>query len=465
MLSPRRDVMYGSGRRVDGKFVQGALHSSAGSGLRQVEALPLQQGTPISQGYVMQAQSQGSQYGMVHNTTFDLDNMVYNPKTKQYKAEYHPHDHPKLVQMVPRMVPVVMASPPSVMASPPTRPAAPPEIVQEKHEAVTIEREVPVFNEISVQSEKLVEKFEEVQVDRIRFEDTYVNVDRVNVVEQPVVIEKLVVKEVRVPFDVEIENITYRDVVTEVPVESVVLNEVEVPVERIVIKEVPVPIERIVEKTVVKDVMVERIVVKEIPVPIEKIIVRDVPVPVENIVEKIVEKPVERIIHQERIVHQDKIVYQDRIVEVPVERVVYRPPPREVMEYSGGAYAAGNFSTGGLQGMQRKVRRIGLGVVLQRNTDGTTFVQDVVPGFAAAVSEQVKSGDLIVSVDGTDVSGWDLEDIKQLTVGEEGSSCRLVLRRRNEQHTVSLRRSSPSLSGSYSAPAPASTQNHQVNLA
>ena len=77
------------------------------------------------------------------------------------ETDVFPHDHPKLVQMVPRMVPVVMASPPSVMASPPTRPAAPPEIVQEKHEAVTIEREVPVFNEISVQSEKLVEKFEE----------------------------------------------------------------------------------------------------------------------------------------------------------------------------------------------------------------------------------------------------------------------------------------------------------------
>ena len=43
----------------------------------------------------------------------------------------------------------------------------------QKPAAITIEREVPVFNEISVPIERVVEKFEEIQVDRIRFDDQY----------------------------------------------------------------------------------------------------------------------------------------------------------------------------------------------------------------------------------------------------------------------------------------------------
>ncbi|KAJ1474684.1 hypothetical protein T484DRAFT_1831294 [Baffinella frigidus] len=82
------------------------------------------------------------------------------------------------------------------------------------------------------------------------------------------------------------------------------------------------------------------------------------------------------------------------------------------MATGGAMMAGGSMGTGG--GMVTG-RRIGLGVMLQRSADGSTFIQDVVPGFAAALSGQIQSGDVIVSINGTVVQGWDLEDIKQHT--------------------------------------------------
>ncbi len=48
--------------------------------------------------------------------------------------------------------------------------------------------------------------------------------------------------------------------------------------------------------------------------------------------------------------------------------------------------------------------------------------------------------DVIISVDGKSVEGMDLEDIKHLTIGHEGSVAQLVLRRRDETMSVRLQR-------------------------
>jgi C-terminal processing protease CtpA/Prc len=44
--------------------------------------------------------------------------------------------------------------------------------------------------------------------------------------------------------------------------------------------------------------------------------------------------------------------------------------------------------------------------------------------------------DYIIAVDGKSVEGWDLDSIKQLTFGDEGTVCTLTLRRGNETFQV-----------------------------
>mmetsp|Transcript_11067 Transcript_11067/g.25909 ORF Transcript_11067/g.25909 Transcript_11067/m.25909 type:complete len:523 (+) Transcript_11067:19-1587(+) len=459
VTSPRQGSceMYSSGRPLGSEYVQqGSMAGYSTTGYRQVEALSLQKAVPIEQGYTMQyqaPQAMNSSYTSTGNASYE----VYDAGAGNYKAEYHVHQQvPMQVQAV-QMMPMQAMPMQQVVYSPPretytaTQAFSPPRVettppkkkvvakqtqaaqMANAPEVITIEREVPIFNEISVPIERVVEKFEEIQVDRIRFEDQFIEVERLSVMETPVTIEKLVVKEVRVPFDVEVEYITFRDVVTEVPVETVVINEIQVTVERIVIREVPVPIERIVEKTVVKDVMVERVVVKEVPVPIEKITVRDVPVPVENIVERTIEKQVERIIYQDRIVHQDKIVYQDkvvyqdRIVEVPVDRQVHGAPVAETQI---------NYSS------MREVYgvKVGLGLVLRRNEEGRIFIKEIIHGFAAQRQGGVEPGDILVQVDDKLVDGFELDDIKHLTVGDIASYVTLTIRRAGADFTVQLQR-------------------------
>ena len=90
----------------------------------------------------------------------------------------------------------------------------------------------------------------------------------IKVAPQEEIVEKEVVKEVRVEVPVEVEKIVEKEVIKEVRVEVPV--EVEKIVEKEVVKEVrvevPVEVEKIVEKEVVKEVRVE------VPVEVEKIV-------------------------------------------------------------------------------------------------------------------------------------------------------------------------------------------------
>jgi C-terminal processing protease CtpA/Prc len=61
----------------------------------------------------------------------------------------------------------------------------------------------------------------------------------------------------------------------------------------------------------------------------------------------------------------------------------------------------------------------------------TEFKLDVLP---------MQVNDVILTVDGRSVESLDLEDIKFLTVGDEGSVAQLVLRRHGETRTVILQR-------------------------
>ncbi|XP_062562262.1 titin-like isoform X2 [Armigeres subalbatus] len=104
------------------------------------------------------------------------------------------------------------------------------------------------------------------------------------IVEKPVTIEKVITKEVQVPYPV--TQIVEKIVDRPIPVEKVITKEVQVPypVTQIVNRPYPVevPVEKVVEKFV--DRPVETVVEKHVEVP--------VPVTVEKVVEKFIDRPV-----------------------------------------------------------------------------------------------------------------------------------------------------------------------------
>lgn len=69
-------------------------------------------------------------------------------------------------------------------------------------------------------------------------------------------------------------------------------------------------------------------------------------------------------------------------------------------------------------------RNTGLGVMLNLTSDGDFYVLECFENGGAYMAG-VRIGDRIVSVDGTDVDGFDMDDITRLMAGEPGSVCRL----------------------------------------
>jgi len=232
------------------------------------------------------------------------------------------------------------------------------------------------------------------------------------IVEKEVVVEKII--------EVEVEKTVERIVEREVEVERIVERIVEVPVEVERRVEIEVPFEKIVH--VEKEV--ERVVYKDVPVPVqmsnERVVVREIPVPVEVVKE--VPVPVERVVYKE--------------VLVPTESAdmdKYRSTQSSGFYGSPAALQGGNLY-GSLQG-----KRMGLGLVLERSEYGIT-IKDLVQGLAAHKSGQLQQGDVLVSVDGRSVESYDLDQIKTLTIGDEGTACQLQVRRGQNVITVNLSR-------------------------
>ncbi|XP_053620561.1 uncharacterized protein LOC128681044, partial [Plodia interpunctella] len=163
-------------------------------------------------------------------------------------------------------------------------------------------------------------------------------------VEKPIHIEKVIHKQVPVPYPVETKVPYPVRVETKVPVPYPVEKPVPVPVEKIVEK--PVTVTKVVEKPVPVQVPVphpvpvevrvphpypvERIVEKKIPYPVpydrvvEKKVPFNVPYPVETVVEKIVEKPV--VVTK----YVDKPYPVEKRVPYPVEKIVEKKVPYPV---------------------------------------------------------------------------------------------------------------------------------------
>merc|ERR1711966_112399 len=116
--------------------------------------------------------------------------------------------------------------------------------------------------------------------------------------------------------------------------------------------------------------------------------------------------------------------------------------PGMVTSFSSGLVSSGMHTS------QRRVnsvggKKIGVGVKLRRNAQGQTCVQELLQGFGAQKSGQINVEDVILSIDTQPVDGWDLDAIRNLTIGPEGSLVTLSLLRNGQPFQVSLQRCFP----------------------
>jgi len=210
------------------------------------------------------------------------------------------------------------------------------------------------------------------------------------------------------------------------------------------------------------EIPVERMVVKDVQMPTdthaksEDTHAKFVDFPVEKYVDKVVDRPVTQVVERRVEVPVDRVVYVDvprqpgpakRFVEVPVDRVVHLEVPVDRVAGPGpcpgpGAPAPpvrpGRASNAGGEGA-------GLGLLLQQEAgDFKIYVERVVQGCAADRSGQIEKGDVLVAVDGRSVHDLDLDAVRKLITGPEGSPVTLQLLRAGRQpYTATMARAHP----------------------
>ncbi|EKX38454.1 hypothetical protein GUITHDRAFT_165214 [Guillardia theta CCMP2712] len=70
---------------------------------------------------------------------------------------------------------------------------------------------------------------------------------------------------------------------------------------------------------------------------------------------------------------------------------------------------------------------VGIGISFGMTAKGDVFITGMAPNGPAKSSGQIRRGDQLISVDGTEVNGWDVKNIVSLIIGPQGSFVRLEL--------------------------------------
>lgn len=83
----------------------------------------------------------------------------------------------------------------------------------------------------------------------------------------------------------------------------------------------------------------------------------------------------------------------------------------------------------------------GIGIVMRMGDSGFTVVNEVIEGGPAAQAG-LKAGDEIIAVDGTDVTGLDMDMVRALVVGEINTPVDITVRRGEETFTYTMYRAS-----------------------
>jgi len=88
-------------------------------------------------------------------------------------------------------------------------------------------------------------------------------------------------------------------------------------------------------------------------------------------------------------------------------------------------------------------KKVSLGFGAEVNDDGDIVITELVPGFAAYLSNQIVCGDVLLGVDGVNVKGLSMEAIADRTLGSEGEPCVLTILRGRDEFDVECIRVSP----------------------
>jgi len=215
-----------------------------------------------------------------------------------------------------------------------------------------------------------------------------------------------------------------------------------------------VPVDKIVERRVE--------VIKEIPVVryVDRVVTKEIPVVqvVERVVEILKERPVEVIKEVPVYVRRDATDLEtqtttsyDKIQGAQSFSYDARHSQKSNVIIgeirNSGSYtttAAGvNYSSGmnyTTSPVTTTVTKAGVGMVLERESNGEIFVRKLMNGSPAFNNGSISINDKLVSIDGVNVQGMLLDRVFDMINGAEGSSLSMVLMRDGSSYSVSLTR-------------------------
>jgi C-terminal processing protease CtpA/Prc len=219
-------------------------------------------------------------------------------------------------------------------------------------------------------------------------------------------------------------------------------------VERVVEILREVPVDKIVERRVE--------VIKEIPVVryVDRVVTKEIPIVqvVERVVEVLKERPVEVIKEVPVYVRRDAselvtttTTSYDKVQGSQMFSYEARHSQQSKailgdIKNSGYNYSSTPVTTYTSSPVTTQVTKAGVGMVLQRENDGTIFVRKVMSGSPAALDGSIQINDRLLSINNTNVQGMVLDKVFDMINGPEGTGLNMSLSRNGSTFSVSLKR-------------------------
>ena len=234
----------------------------------------------------------------------------------------------------------------------------------------------------------------------------------------------------------------------------------EVLVERVEEVYIDKYVERVVE--ILREIPVDRIVerrvevIKEIPVIryVDRVVTREIPIVqvVERVVEILKERPVEVIKEVPVYVRRDASDLETRTTtsydkvqqsqQFTYEQRHSQRSSAVIGEIrNSGQYATTtngvNYAT---SPVTTTVTKAGVGMVLERESNGNIFVRKLMNGSPAFNNGTINLNDALVTIDNISVQGMLLDKVFDMINGPEGSTIHMTLLRNSSPYAVNLTR-------------------------
>jgi hypothetical protein len=206
------------------------------------------------------------------------------------------------------------------------------------------------------------------------------------------------------------------EILREVPVDKVVERRVEV------IKEIPVIryVDRVVTKEIPVVQVVERVVevLKERPVEV----VKEVPVYVRRDASELqttTTTSYEKVQASQQFTYEERHSQQSKAIVGEIRN-------------SGYSYSTSPVTT--------TVSKAGVGMVLERESNGDIFVRKLMNGSPAAMNGSIQINDKLLSINNVNVQGMLLDRVFDMINGPEGTNLSMSLSRGGQSYSVNLTR-------------------------